>query len=226
MLEPLAATPSLIDQVYRQLLDAIADGTLAPGLRIPQAELAERLGVSRQPISHALHLLKRQGLVEDVGRKGVRVAPIDAHRVLQLYQVRTTIDALAAGLAARRVAAQSAPPVLLDRLSTQLVDSVRFDATTPIADLVRADSDFHRGLYDLSGNTAIAELIAPLWPHMMRSMATVLHAQGYAARIWREEHPAILRAVLAGDPPAAELAARRHAEAAEQMTAAHLAKAA
>jgi DNA-binding GntR family transcriptional regulator len=226
MLAPLAATPSLIDQAYRQVLEAIADGTLGPGQRIRQAELADSLGVSRQPISHALHLLKRQGLVEDVGRKGLRVVPIDAERVLQLYQVRVAIDALAAGLAARRVAAGAPPASLLQLLAAQVEAGASFDSATPIASLVRADADFHGTLYAASGNPAIAEMTSPLWPHLMRSMAAVLHAPGYAVRIWRQEHPAILAAIQAGDATAAETAARRHAEAAGRMTAQHLSEAA
>ncbi|HEY1412978.1 MAG TPA: GntR family transcriptional regulator, partial [Rhodopila sp.] len=75
MLQALSAPESLIDRTYQQMLAAIADGTLLPGQRIRQAELADTLGVSRQPVSHALHLLKRQGLVEDYGRKGMRVVP-------------------------------------------------------------------------------------------------------------------------------------------------------
>src|SRR3954470_157652 len=100
MLQALASTPNLIERTSQQMLAAIADGTLLPGQRIRQAELAETLGVSRQPVSHALHLLKRQGLVEDVGRKGLRVVPLDPLRVMQLYQVREAVDGLAARLAA------------------------------------------------------------------------------------------------------------------------------
>ena len=61
-MRPLDTQPVLIDQVYERLVEAIADGTLPPGQRIRQEELAEMLGVSRQPISHALQLLKRQHL--------------------------------------------------------------------------------------------------------------------------------------------------------------------
>lgn len=226
MLESLAATPSLIDQAYLRVLESITDGTLAPGQRIRQAELAETLGVSRQPISHALHLLKRQGLVEDAGRRGLRVVPIDAGRVLQLYQVRAAIDMLAAELAARQVAAHAAPASILDRLAAQIADAAAFSPGTPIAVRVRADADFHRSLYELSGNPVISEMMEPLWPHMMRSMATLLHAPGYAARIWQEEHPAILRAIRAGDAGAAQAAAHAHAEAAGQRTAAQLTHAA
>ncbi len=226
MLSPVVAAPSLIEQAYRQMLEAIADGTLAPGQRIQQAELANSLSVSRQPISHALHLLKQQGLMEDSGRRGSRVVPIDALRVLHLYQVRTLIDVLAAGLAARQVASGAAPPELLDRLAALVNDAARFDGSTPIADLLRADADFHRGLYTLSGNPVIAEMTGPLWRHLLRSMASLLRTPGYWERIWRQEYSAILRAIQGGNPEDAERAARRHAMAAGKRTAKYLVRAA
>ena len=105
-MQPLDPQPALIDRAYEQLVEAIADGTLAPGQRIRQEELGRALGVSRQPISHALQLLKQQKLVEENGRRGLIVAEIDAARVRELYQVRSALDALAARLAAERVAAQ------------------------------------------------------------------------------------------------------------------------
>src|SRR5258708_12687489 len=58
---PLDPLPNLIDQVYARILEAIIDRSLPPGHRIRQNELAEKLGVSRQPVSHALHLLHRHG---------------------------------------------------------------------------------------------------------------------------------------------------------------------
>ncbi|HEY4172445.1 MAG TPA: GntR family transcriptional regulator [Rhodopila sp.] len=218
MLQALSAPESLIDRTYQQMLAAIADGTLLPGQRIRQAELADTLGVSRQPVSHALHLLKRQGLVEDYGRKGMRVVPLDPMRVMQLYQVREAIDGLAARLAAQRPRDHAER----DSLTRQCDAGAQFDATTPIPVLVRADTDFHRTLYRLSGNPAIEEMTAPLWPHLMRSMAMVLRAPDYAARVWRQEHPAILDRILAGDPIGAEAAARSHAATAARLTAEEL----
>src|SRR5258707_9622225 len=102
---PLDPLPNLIDQVYARILEAIADRTLPPGHRIRQNELAEKLGVSRQPVSHALHLLHRQGLVAESGRKGFEVTQLDPRRIRQLYEVRGAIDALAARLAAGRIKA-------------------------------------------------------------------------------------------------------------------------
>ena len=99
---PLDPLPNLIDQVYARILEAITDRSLPPGHRIRQNELAEKLGVSRQPVSHALHLLHRQGLVAESGRRGFEVTRLDPERIRQLYEVRGAIDALAAKLAAGR----------------------------------------------------------------------------------------------------------------------------
>src|ERR1700710_1387285 len=99
---PLDPLPNLIDQVYARILEGITDRTLPPGHRIRQNELAEKLGVSRQPVSHALHLLHRQGLVAESGRKGFEVTQLDPLRIRQLYEVRGAIDALAARLPAHR----------------------------------------------------------------------------------------------------------------------------
>ena len=104
---PLDPLPNLIDQVYARILDAIVDRTLLPGQRITQNELAEKLGVSRQPVSHALHLLHRQGLVAESGRRGFEVRALDPSRIRQLYEVRGAIDALAARLAAARAKSDS-----------------------------------------------------------------------------------------------------------------------
>src|SRR6201995_497566 len=105
---PLDPAPNLIDQVYARILEAITDRTLLPGQRIRQNELAEKLGVSRQPVSHALHLLHRQGLVAESGRKGFEVTRLDPGRIRQLYEVRGAIDALAARLAAVRAGTDAA----------------------------------------------------------------------------------------------------------------------
>ncbi|HVY15429.1 MAG TPA: GntR family transcriptional regulator [Rhodopila sp.] len=222
MLQPLPNPTNLIDLTYRQLLDAIADGTLAPGQRIRQAELALSFGISRQPVSHALHLLKREGLVEEHGKKGLRVVPLDLVRIGELYQVRQAIDGLAARLAAEQVRAREADKLELAGLRVQLEDGRDYSDATPVPVLVRADTDFHKSIYRLSGNSAIEDMTAPLWPHLMRAMAGVLHRQGYAETIWRREHPAILEAILAGDAAKAEAEAISHAAGAARMTAERL----
>src|SRR4051794_36970050 len=99
---PLDPLPNLIDQVYARILEAITDRSLPPGHRIRQNELAEKLAVSRQPVSHALHLLHRQGLVAENRPRGFEATRRDRERIRQPCEVRGAIDALAARLAAGR----------------------------------------------------------------------------------------------------------------------------
>ena len=211
---PLDPTPNLIDQVYARILDGIVDRSLPPGHRIRQNELAEQLGVSRQPVSHALHLLHRQGLVAESGRKGFEVTQLDPLRIRQLYEVRGAIDALAAKLAAGRVKTDTAARADLE---TALRAGRGADKKTPLARLIALDVDFHRAIYRLSGNPAIEEMIGPQWPHMRRSMATVLAELDYRQSAW-SEHETIAGHILAGNAKAAESAALAHALSAGRMT--------
>ena len=211
---PLDPLPNLIDQVYERILAGITDLTLPPGHRIRQNELAEKLGVSRQPVSHALHLLHRQGLVAESGRKGFEVTRLDPQRIRQLYEVRGAIDALAARLAAQRAKADAVGRL---QLEAALQAGRAIDQRTPLAQLIALDVDFHRAIYRLADNPAIEEMIGPQWPHMRRSMATVLAELDYRANAWAE-HESIAAKIFAGDANAAESAALAHAIAAGRMT--------
>jgi DNA-binding GntR family transcriptional regulator len=210
---PLAPLPNLIDQVYARILEAIIDRSLPPGQRIRQNELAQKLGVSRQPVSHALHLLHRQGLVAESGRKGFEVTQLDPERIRQLYEVRGAIDALAARLAALRIKADSAGRAQLEA-ALRAGLAVR---KAPLSQLIALDVDFHSAIYRLAGNPAIEEMIAPQWPHMRRSMATVLAELDYRESAWAE-HEMIARHILSGNAKAAESAAQAHAQNAGRMT--------
>lgn len=211
---PLDPTPNLIDQVYSRILEGIADHTLPPGHRIRQNELADKLGVSRQPVSHALHLLHRQGLVAESGRKGFEVTRLDPVRIRQLYEVRGAIDGLAARLAAERVSSDAAGRAALERA----LDAGRtLGDTTTLSQLIALDVDFHRAIYRLSGNPAVEETIAPQWPHMRRSMATVLGELDYRVSAWTE-HEKIAAHIFAGRADAAHAAAQAHALTAGRMT--------
>ena len=211
---PLDPLPNLIDQVYGRLLEAIIDRTLLPGQRITQNELADRLGVSRQPISHALHLLHRQGLVAESGKRGFEVTQLDPQRIRELYEVRGAIDALAARLAATRVKEDSAARA---QLEAALEAGRAIDDNAPLARLIALDVDFHSAIYRLAGNTAIEEMIAPQWPHMRRSMATVLTELDYRGSAWTE-HETIAAHIFSGNAKAAEAAALAHAQTAGRMT--------
>jgi DNA-binding GntR family transcriptional regulator len=213
--------PALIDQVHDRLLGAIADGTLASGQRLTQESVAAMLGVSRQPVSHALQVLKRRGFLIERGKRGLQVAPLDSRRIRELYLVREALDGLAARLAAQRVKSGAATAAERNAAEAALARGRKLGARTSLSHLINADVAFHSAIHALSGNRAIVETVTDQWPHFKRSMGLVLSVSGAHARYW-DEHAAILEAILAGDAPAAEVRAGCHTAAAGEETALRL----
>lgn len=213
-MRPIAAKPDLIMQTHDAIRGAIMSGELAPGAPLAQEDLAGLLGVSRQPISHALILLKREGLVVDRGRKGQMVAPVDADRLLAIFQVRGALDSLAA-----RLAASSSVPSneRRERLDPLIEAGLRAVSLGKISGLVDADVAFHREIYDLSGNPEIAAIADNAWPHMVRAMRVNLEDAVPRPAIW-SEHRGIADAIIAGDAANAGILAKEHAERAGEAT--------
>jgi DNA-binding GntR family transcriptional regulator len=207
----LAAKPDLVAQTHAAIRAAIVSGEFAPCAPLAQEELAATLGVSRQPISHALALLKREGLVVDRGRKGQMVAPIDAEKLLGLYQVRGALDRLAARLTVAN--AQDGSTDLMRMVD----DSTAAIASGDINAVAALDIAFHQKLHHLSGNAEIARTADTFWPHMARSMRTVLAEQDRWETIWAE-HGAIADAIARGDAHIAGELAAAHAETAGKAT--------
>ncbi|MEM7777732.1 MAG: GntR family transcriptional regulator [Pseudomonadota bacterium] len=221
MLEQVESQPVLIDQVYDRLVAAISSGRLVPGEHLTQEGLADMLGVSRQPVSHALKLLRHRGLVVERGRRGVMVAPIDRVRIRQLYEVREALDGLSARLAAQRVRQAQASPEDVQVLNAALAVGDALEDGAEILDWVEADVAFHRAVHNLSGNPEIETTVAEQWPQFMRSMAVVLGDETRKQRIWRE-HTAIVRAIVDGNPETAEKHARAHTRRAGRDAGRHM----
>ena len=213
--------PDMIEQVENRLLDAIVEGTLAPGLRLTQESVASMFGVSRQPVSHALQALKRRGLVVEHGKRGLAIAPLEAHRIRDLYQVRAALDGVAAELAATLVRRGRVAPAEIERARKILAKGQALATDAPMRARIDADVQFHSAIHQLSGNAAIGETVASQWPHFMRSMRLVLDNAPARARVWRE-HAAILDAILSGTADAAASLAREHTLRAGEETAARL----
>lgn len=218
-LQPLAAAPDLVDRVYRALLEAVSDGTLAPGQRLAQEDLAQRFGVSRQPVLQALRLLKADGLVLDAPGRGVWVAPLTARGVEQVYEVRGALDAMAARLAARRVAAGGAAldPGLIE-------DGRRAASGTRVGAMIDADWAFHQAVYAAADNPLLERSAAQHWCHIRRAMGATLQAFAMRASVW-DEHAAIARAIADGDEDRAAALALGHAATAGHHIGTRLAQA-
>jgi DNA-binding GntR family transcriptional regulator len=111
----MTATQTLSDQAYRQLRSAIATGELAPGDKVTERGMAERLAISPTPVREALRRLELDGLIERIGPRSVQVAAIRDAAIDDLAEVEVGLRGLVA-----RFAARHATPAQLDALDAIL----------------------------------------------------------------------------------------------------------
>ncbi len=207
----LPQMPSRTDQVFEAIVDDICTGRLTPGTPLRQEQLADRFGVSRQPIQQALLLLRNQGLVREFGKRGLEVAPLEPSFVSHLYELRALLDGQAARLAAGRRSDE-----WLAHADGVVAAGNRAFADRAFAQMIRGDVEFHRTVVEASGNPLLVESAGVMWRNVQRVMGEVLFQGGAPAWIW-EDHTAILEAIRDRDGDAAEALSRRHAEHGEQL---------
>lgn len=200
----LAPQPTIVEQAYGAILDAICEGRLEPGERLTQESVAAKLSVSRQPVGQALLLLRRQKFLVEAGRRGLMVAPLDREFLRQIYELRLGIDPMASSLAARH-----ADDTARVRGEAIVVEGHRAARENQIPQLIRADMAFHMLIYELSGNRLFVDTMGQLWNHLRRAMREVLQRVDYRKAIW-VEHEQILNAVLSRNAGDAAALARAH----------------
>ena len=196
----------LSEHVAQTLRDAIARGTLRPGERIVEQQVADEIGVSRAPVRDALRALVRDGLVSLVPHRGAVVTPISGELIADVFDVRASLE----GLAARHAASQIGDAQLesLRRLLARMDEAA---ANVNALDLTALDVEFHR---TVSVACRRPVLLASLDVINARRML-LIHAsqkdQGARdlARVV-ERHTPILEALERRAPDAAEAAARAH----------------
>lgn len=200
----LAAQPKLVEQVHDAIVSEIASGKLKPGERVIQEQLAQELGVSRQPVQQALLLLRKQGVLRDAPGRGLIVASLDVDQVANMYDIRAVMEGLAFRKAAERNAerARKQGPALIQ-------SGRKAVAAGSVAAMIGADLKFHDFIYSLSENPLIAPAMDAQWTYTQRVMGEVLMRDERPRDIW-DQHEALLDAVMAGDGATAEALARQH----------------
>ena len=100
---PLDTYKPLREVVIENIRDAISSGDFPAGMRLTELQLADEMGVSRTPIREAIRNLEQEGLVVMIPRRGAYVADVSIHDINEVYEIRTALETLAAGLAAERI---------------------------------------------------------------------------------------------------------------------------
>jgi DNA-binding GntR family transcriptional regulator len=179
--------------VYESLRESISTGTLMPGTRLIQSEVAERLGVSRLPVHEALQQLRREGFVTETGRRGLVVSAPDPAFLLQLFELRAALDQAAgqAAARARKPSDETRALAILERGRKGL-------AIRSLTAIASADSAFHNLIYQIAGNPLIAATAQGNWHHVRGAFLMLVDVTPELAIFW-EDHTAIWRAVMDGD---------------------------
>jgi DNA-binding GntR family transcriptional regulator len=199
---------SLADAAYLRLREEIIGVELPPGTLIREEDLTRRLGVGRTPVREAVQRLHRDGFVTIIPRRGTLVSEINITDLAGIYEVRTHLESWAARLAAERAGEgeRAEAAALLSELG----------ALTPgegYPQLLVLDRRIHRFAYRCAQNSHLAETLDQYhnlslrilnvalkrYPKLTPSLDAVVHDQSR-----------LLKAIIDGDGPAAELAATEH----------------
>src|SRR5262245_520952 len=205
------------DAVTKEIRSAILNGSLAPGSRIRQEELAQLFEVSRVPVREALRVLESEGLVRNDRWRGAIVAPLDVNLIRDVYEFRGIIDSHVAEILASRTNLD------LEKIRKIVKAGQRAAEKQDVSRLVALDPEFHTALYEATGNAVLCDVMRGQWTHIRRVMGGTLTISGYRGQIW-DEHAAIVEAIEQHNPSIAVVRALEHTKAASQRLIENLEK--
>ncbi len=194
-----------------KLRELIFSGELPAGSDHLETELALRLGMSRTPVREAALTLEAQGLLEVRARKGVRILPISARDMEEIYDVLTELESMAAAQAAK----QGYDAKALAPLAKTIADmEVALDSEDRAA-WAAADDRFHNELVRLGGNSRVVAIVALMADQVRRARAVTLYMRPLPLKS-NADHRAVLEAIRAGDAASAHAIHRSHRTNAKQ----------
>jgi DNA-binding GntR family transcriptional regulator len=211
-----------VSHAYHKLRELIVLGRLAPGARIIETAVAARLGVSRTPVRAALQRLQQEGyvVITSPGQQSrMSVAPLTAEDAVELFDMVSAIEGLAANGAASRAPAQRATTGSeLRALDAELLRA----SSAPTRDVKRVfelDLRFHRRVVEAGAGPRLLALHDSFKPQSERYGRIYSSALIDQISTSVEEHEDIVRAIEEGDGPAAEVAMRKNWSNASQRLA-------
>lgn len=207
----LGATHTPLAQlVTATLRERIMTGDFPMGARLVEGKLSEELGVSRMPVREALRELAAEGIVTIEARRGASVTMFSEDQKREMIEVRATLEALNAKLAAKRH-----DPRQIAVLQRVLDEGAALGPHSSASEIIAQNNRFHEALASVGGNSVLREMMRSLRDRTAMLFAPI--SKERSRENW-EEHAAILRAVIDGDVELAALLAARHVYNAAQIT--------
>lgn len=208
----------LRDVVFNTLRTAIITGEFAPGERLMEISLAERLGVSRTPVREAIRKLELEGLVIMIPRRGAEVARITEAGLKEVLEVRCALEELAVELACMRIDEEGLEQ--LKKAHQEFVEAVKNGDTLEITN---QDEAFHECIFEQSRNKRLLQMVNNLKEQMFRYRMEYVKEKSYHHELI-SEHEKMLEAIVARDVTAAKVIMKHHIQNQEQMILAQIHK--
>lgn len=201
----------LRELVYEELRNLILSGEIKPGTRMMEIELADSMGVSRTPIREAIRKLEKEGLVTIEPRKGAYVSTISMNDIVNILQIRGTLEGLAATLAATRI-----KEIELMKLkeASQAFDRAVEEGNTK--EMISNDTLFHHIIVEASGNDLLIKMVTDLQEIVLR-FRYLYYKDFKRAEKMPPEHVNILRTIETGSGETARSAAEFHINSLRDM---------
>lgn len=188
------ALTSLTGTAYETIKHRILQNAYPGGFQVLEDQLCEELGMSRTPLREALVRLEHEGLVEIIPRRGMRVLPLNAADIADIFQVLSSLELLAVRLLATRQDNKAS----VERLQTEVAAMKKALAADDLDTWASADERFHRALVDESGNPRLAAAARTLLDQSQRFRIFTLRMRDRPTKSTRS-HEALVAAIRKGD---------------------------
>jgi len=149
--------PTLRERIVDSIKEAVIQGTLKPGERVPEPELAERFGISRTPIREAFRQLETEGFITVTPRKGAIVSPITDKDVRDFYAIKSLLEGYAAMVACSKLSEKEVQK--MESLNEQMARCAKNNDPTTFS---RIDNQFHNVFLSACGNEKLTKLLHTL----------------------------------------------------------------
>ena len=206
-LEEAKKKPSLVDDAYSKLKEAIRENQFPPGYQGSEQEIANHLGMSRTPVHEAVIRLQEEGLVRVLARRGVVVCAISADDMREIYQVIIALESTAAELLAERPAQERQSITReLEVVNVSMEGALTKDDLTAWA---QADELFHKLLIERTENKRLLRMYHTIMDQSHRARMLTLRLRARPAESVLD-HRAIVEAIKNGDSSEARERAKAH----------------
>lgn len=196
----------LRDIVFNTLRKAILKGELAPGERLMEKQLAEKMGVSRTPIREAIRKLELEGLVVMIPRKGAEVAMITEQDIKDVLEVRAALEGLAVSLACEKMTEEDRENFL--RVNKEFTEAAgKMDVET----VIQKDVEFHDTIYGATRNEKLIQIINNLREQIYRFRVEYIRQMDDFSGLVKE-HEEIVNSIINKESKTAKEIAAKHIE--------------